>query len=139
MMSMLLLTTNFVVGKMLATCLVQGESPVCFAKAIADYIVFDNISSPPCIDDIPDFEIKQLLLKVHLVLRKCTVYIIYDYISPFYYETLYLNIGALRCVVPTRTPALTCILCYPYLSALTLAYNSPCAEYFDEGMEDVQL
>ena len=57
----------YVVGKMLAT---QGEPPVCFTKAIADYIVFDNISSPPCIDDIPDFEIKQLLLKVHLVLRK---------------------------------------------------------------------
>ena len=35
----------YVVGKMLATCLVQGgEPPVCFAKAIADYIVFDNIN-----------------------------------------------------------------------------------------------
>ena len=55
----------YVVGKMLATCLVQGgELPVCLAKAVADYIVFDSIRSPPCIDDIPDFEIKQLLLKV---------------------------------------------------------------------------
>ena len=45
----------YLVGKMLATCLVQGgEPPVCFAKAVADYIVFDKVSSPPCIDDIPD-------------------------------------------------------------------------------------
>ena len=62
----------YTIGKMLATCLVQGgESPVCFCRANADYIVYDHITSPPCIDDIPDHEIRQLLFKVSIV----TIYV----------------------------------------------------------------
>lgn len=55
----------YLIGKMLATCLVQGgEPPVCFAKGVAEYIVYDRIESPPCIDDIPDYEIQQCLKTV---------------------------------------------------------------------------
>ena len=57
--------TYYVVGKMIATCIIQGgEVPTCFAKAVADYLVFDRVSSPVCIDDIPDYEIREMLNKV---------------------------------------------------------------------------
>ena len=56
----------YVIGKMLASCLIQGgEPPVCFSRAVADYIVNKKVTSAPCINDIPDYEIKQLLLKVN--------------------------------------------------------------------------
>ena len=36
--------TYYVVGKMIATCIIQGgEVPTCFAKAVADYLVFDRV------------------------------------------------------------------------------------------------
>ena len=55
----------YVVGKMIASCLVQGgEPPVCFCGGVADFIVNDQITCPPCIDDIPDYEIRQYMLKV---------------------------------------------------------------------------
>lgn len=58
----------FIVGKMLASCLVQGgEPPVCFSRGVADFIVNDCVTSPPCINDIPDFEIRQLMQKVRVV------------------------------------------------------------------------
>ena len=41
-----------------------GEVPTCFAKAVADYLVFDQVISPVCIDDIPDYEIREMLNKV---------------------------------------------------------------------------
>ena len=56
----------FMIGKMLATCIVQGgEAPVCFSEAVADYLVYDEVRSPVCLDDITDKEIQGSLLKVH--------------------------------------------------------------------------
>lgn len=61
--------TYFIIGKMIATSLVQGEPPpLCFAAAIADYLIYDEIKSGPCIDDIPNHTIRQ---KVQQVLSVC--------------------------------------------------------------------
>ena len=47
------------VGKLIAMCLVQGgQPPVCFSAAVADYLVYGEITSQPCIDDIYDPEIQ---------------------------------------------------------------------------------
>lgn len=55
----------YLVGKMIATCLVQGgEPPLCFAQAVADYLVFNKVMCPPCFDDIPDPEIRERLKQV---------------------------------------------------------------------------
>ena len=57
--------TYFMIGKMLATCVVQGgEAPVCFAQAVADYLVYERVCSPVCIEDIPDYEVQDCLRKV---------------------------------------------------------------------------
>ena len=63
------ITSNnfFIIGKMIATCLVQGgEPPVCFAHAIADYLVFDRIKSTTCVEDIPDPDIKSKMEKASI-------------------------------------------------------------------------
>ena len=55
----------FVVGKMIATAIVQGgQPPVYFAGAVADFLVFDSVKSPVDVEDIPNFEIRQSLEKV---------------------------------------------------------------------------
>ena len=55
----------YLVGKMISTCLVQGgQPPVCFSAAVADYIIFDEVKSAPCIADIPDCSVRQKLEKV---------------------------------------------------------------------------
>ena len=55
----------YIAGRMISTSLVQGgEAPACFSKAIADYIVYGDVRSPTCIDDIPNFEIKSILKEV---------------------------------------------------------------------------
>ena len=57
--------TYYTIGKMIATCIIQGgEAPACFAKAVADYLVFDQVCSPVCIDDIPDYEVQECLQQV---------------------------------------------------------------------------
>ena len=54
-----------IVGKMIAMCLVQGgQPPVCFAAAVADYIVFDEVKSEPSLNDIPDHTVWNKLEKV---------------------------------------------------------------------------
>ena len=54
-----------VIGKMLATCLVQGgQAPCCFSQAVADFIVYDCIRSPVCLEDIADYEVRSHLQKV---------------------------------------------------------------------------
>ena len=53
------------VGKMISTCIVQGgEVPVCFAKAVADYLIYDEVRSPVCLDDIPSIDVREHLHKV---------------------------------------------------------------------------
>ena len=55
----------YIVGKLIATCLIQGgQPPVCFSCSAADYIVYDEIKSNPCLDDIPDCSVRQKLEKV---------------------------------------------------------------------------
>jgi hypothetical protein len=54
-----------VIGKMLATCVAQGGvAPLCFARAVADYLVFGEIKTSPCIEDTPGYEIQQKLRQV---------------------------------------------------------------------------
>ncbi len=53
------------VGRMIATCVVQGgEAPLCFAKAVADFIVFGHVESCVCLDDIPDYCVQSCLKQV---------------------------------------------------------------------------
>ena len=55
----------YIIGKILATCIVQGgEAPVCFSKAIGDYLIYDEIRSPVCLEDIAGQEIQNNLQKV---------------------------------------------------------------------------
>ncbi|XP_064405754.1 G2/M phase-specific E3 ubiquitin-protein ligase-like [Halichondria panicea] len=55
----------YITGKIVATSLVQGgPPPVCFSRAVADYIVFDEVRSSPDLQDIPDFEVRQNLEKM---------------------------------------------------------------------------
>lgn len=50
---------------MIVTSIVQGgEVPACFAQAVADYLVFDRVTSPLCLDDIADHEVRESLNKV---------------------------------------------------------------------------
>lgn len=57
--------TYFVVGKIIATSIIQaGEAPTCFAQAVADYLVYDRVVSPVCLDDIPDYEVRDCLKQV---------------------------------------------------------------------------
>ena len=59
----------YIVGKMLSTCIIQGgQPPVCFSQGIADYLVYDEIRSKPCLEDIDDYAVRQKLLKVRLFL-----------------------------------------------------------------------
>lgn len=58
------ITTNqfYMIGKMLVVCMIQGgEPPVRFSKAIADYLAYECIESLPCIDDISDVNIRNLM------------------------------------------------------------------------------
>ena len=57
--------TYYIMGKMIATCVIQGgEAPACFANAVADYLVYGEVKSPVCLDDIPMVEIRSLLQEV---------------------------------------------------------------------------
>ena len=57
--------TYYIMGKMIATCVIQGgEAPACFANAVADYLVYGEVKSPVCLDDIPMVEIRSLLQQV---------------------------------------------------------------------------
>ena len=41
-----------------------GQPPVCFAHAVADYLVFDRVCSVPCIQDIANYEVQQFMEQV---------------------------------------------------------------------------
>ena len=50
---------------MIAICLVHGgQPPVCFAAAVTDYFVYDEIRSEPSLDEIPDYTVRHKLGKV---------------------------------------------------------------------------
>lgn len=55
----------YLVGKMMSTSLIQGgQPPLCLAKAVADFIVFDRVKSLPCVEDIPDHPVRKKLKQV---------------------------------------------------------------------------
>ena len=55
----------YLVGQMIATILVQGgEPPACFAKAVSDLLIFRDIRSSVCIEDVPDYAIQTSLKQV---------------------------------------------------------------------------
>ncbi len=73
----------YIIGKMVSTSIVQGgQPPLCFAKAVADYILFDDVKSSPCLDD---FHIRQSLEKVNrcIVLRSTIVMCSFAYIHTY--------------------------------------------------------
>ena len=41
-----------------------GQAPSCFSPAIADYLVYNNVRSKPCIDDIPDADVREAMKEV---------------------------------------------------------------------------
>ena len=52
----------FIVGKMISTSLIQGgQPPACFAKGVADFLIFDEIRSDPSLSDIYDLSVRQKL------------------------------------------------------------------------------
>lgn len=55
----------YVIGKMITACLVHGgQPPVCFSRAVAEYLVYNEIKCEASLDDIPDHVIRQKLTKV---------------------------------------------------------------------------
>ncbi len=55
----------YVIGKIIATSLIHGgQPPVCFSTAIADYMVYDEIKSNFCIDDLHDYTVRNKLKMV---------------------------------------------------------------------------
>ena len=55
----------FLVGVMIATSLIQGgQAPASFSPAIADYLVYNDVRSKPCIDDIPDADVCEAMKEV---------------------------------------------------------------------------
>ena len=64
-----------IIGKMISTSIIQGgEAPCCFAKTAADYIVYSQVKSKICIEDIPDINVQHILREV------CKVLVIYSII-----------------------------------------------------------
>lgn len=56
--------TYYAIGKMLCVCFVQGgQPPSCFSRAVADFLVHGKVTSPACIEDIPDYDIQQLVVR----------------------------------------------------------------------------
>ena len=57
----------YVIGKLIATCLVQGgQPPACFAAAAAEYLTYGEVKCNPSLEDIPDSIVQQKLLKVYI-------------------------------------------------------------------------
>lgn len=63
----------YVIGKLITTSLVQGgQPPVCFSAAVAEFLVYDEITSNPCLEDISDYDVREKLKKVNtLILITC--------------------------------------------------------------------
>ena len=62
----------YIVGKLIATCLVQGgQPPSCFCAGVADYLIFDEVKCNPCLNDIPDYNVREKLKKVCGHVNEC--------------------------------------------------------------------
>ena len=51
---------------------------MCFSAAVADYLLYGNITSNPCIDDIYDPEVKEKMKKVATYIAKIKINILYQ-------------------------------------------------------------
>ena len=57
----------YVIGKFIATCLVQGgQPPACFATPAAEYLTYGEVKCDPSLADIPDALVQEKLLKVNI-------------------------------------------------------------------------
>lgn len=55
----------FMVGMMINMSLIQGsQASACFSSAVADYLVFSDVWSKSCIDDIPDGDVHEAMKEV---------------------------------------------------------------------------
>ena len=55
----------YIVGRLISTCLVQGGvGPMCFSKAAAEFLVFNEIRCKPSVFDIHDCTVRDKLLQV---------------------------------------------------------------------------
>lgn len=62
----------YVIGKIVAICLVQGgQPPACFCTTVSGYLVYNEIKCKPCINDIPDYSLRQKLQKVCYIPQNC--------------------------------------------------------------------
>ena len=53
------------IGRILTTCIIHGgQAPHCFARGIAEYLIYGQIKSDPCIDDVYDLQVRNSLKKV---------------------------------------------------------------------------
>ena len=61
-------------GKMIATSIVQGgPAPHCFAAAVADILVFNEVASEADLSEIHDVEIQGKMKRVRIVRFTCTL------------------------------------------------------------------
>ena len=59
----------YTTGKMIATALVHGgRAPHCFSTSFAEYIVYGQVKTNPDPQDIPDFVVKEKILKVRILI-----------------------------------------------------------------------
>jgi hypothetical protein len=57
----------FQIWRILCASIIHGgEAPPCFSRGIAEFIIFNEIKTSPCIEDVPDNAIWQSLRKVVL-------------------------------------------------------------------------
>ena len=87
--------TYFTIGKLIATCLVQGgQPPVCFSSAVADFLVYNEVRAKPCLDDIPNLNVREQLAKVIYEPGHCYEKVGYHsfiFIYNMYYQVLILG------------------------------------------------
>ena len=57
--------TYYIVGKLISTCIIQGgQPPLCFSKAVADFLIYNEVRSEACLDDIEDRNVRDKLRQV---------------------------------------------------------------------------
>lgn len=72
----------FLAGKILSMIMIQGgQAPLCFSKAVADYLIYDKVCSPPVIEDVSNAFARDCLAKVIdiiinlLLVHMCMLYV----------------------------------------------------------------
>ena len=66
--------TYYIVGKLIATCIIQGgQPPLCFSKAVADFLIYNEVRSNVCLEDIQDGSVRDKLKQVTFSCRLSSV------------------------------------------------------------------